>query len=154
MPYLARLEVFFADLIAARNQERPDGAASRPFSVVRRLPRRSVSGRETSRGDARASTTRTSCGPRGSTAGRHIGTHVHSGSEHLWRDDYIFASGSMFDDGLIEDASVVDEAEVGDLSDHLPLVLDLARPPRIARSIRFRGTVLGGGSVRWAVPGT
>ena len=42
------------------------------------------------------------------------------------RDDYIFASEKMVDDGLIEDASVVDEAEVHELSDHLPLVLDLA----------------------------
>jgi len=57
---------------------------------------------------------------------RHIRTQYHPRSERPWQNDYVFASEALVADGRLKSATAHDDAATRELSDHLPLLVDLA----------------------------
>ena len=53
----------------------------------------------------------------------HIQTHVHNKSDFGWQDDYIFVSKNLID--RITKCEVINDKEILELSDHLPLLIEL-----------------------------
>ena len=65
------------------------------------------------------------CGCAAGDACRHIHTHIRGEADRPWQNDYVFASESLFDENVITHAQVLDTLELRELSDHLPLAVDL-----------------------------
>lgn len=66
------------------------------------------------------------CGCRDGDACRHIHTYIRGPKDRPWQNDYVFASESFFDENVITNAEVLDTPALRNLSDHLPLAIDLS----------------------------
>lgn len=57
--------------------------------------------------------------------GGYIQTHKHSRSDYPWQNDYMFVSENIIE--RITKCKVMNEREILDLSDHLPLLIELKK---------------------------
>ena len=55
--------------------------------------------------------------------GKHVQTHIHSRSDYPWQNDYLFASENIFE--MITNCEVIRNKELIELSDHLPVSIEL-----------------------------
>ena len=55
--------------------------------------------------------------------GNHVQTHIHSKSDFPWQNDYLFVSKNIIE--RVTDCDVIKEDRILEMSDHLPVLMEL-----------------------------